>query len=333
MPSSRRTVLAGMSVVVLWASAFPAIRVAAPQLGVLGLSLVRLFVAAALLIVLAPILKVRWPARNDVVLILACGFFGMAAYQVLLNWGELYVPAGTASLIIAAAPLVSVGIAVGAFGERLTAIKLAGSAVAIAGVIIVSVSRSNFSASSAVWLLIAATVVQGIYHPLTKPLLRRYSGLEVATYAMAAGVLMLVPAVPFAWSALSTADAAAWWAAAYLGILPSALGFVLWGHVVARLPVATSTSLLYLVPPVAVLIAWAWLGEVPHPDELLGGAVVLLGVITLSRGDHLRRQIKDRRLSHNRRIRTVLDTQVDPVRFAHTPDLDSDATTKDCGRP
>jgi len=60
------------------------------------------------------------PAPRDVPLILLCAFFGMAAYQILLNWGELTVPAGTASLIVAAAPLVSVAIAAGLFGDRLT---------------------------------------------------------------------------------------------------------------------------------------------------------------------------------------------------------------------
>jgi len=45
----------------------------------------------------------------------------------------------------------------------------------------------------------------------------------------------------------------------------------------ANLPVATSTSLLYLVPPVAVFIACVWLGEIPHAGELLGGLVVIAG--------------------------------------------------------
>ena len=71
----------------------------------------------------------------------------------------------------------------------------------------------------------------------------------------------------------------------YLGLVPSALGFVLWGYAVARLPVATSTSVLYVVPVVAVVIAYVWLAEVPLPGELLGGIVVLIGVITLSHGD------------------------------------------------
>ncbi|MFD0392464.1 DMT family transporter [Streptomyces nogalater] len=64
-------------------------------------------------------------------------------------------------------------------------------------------------------------------------------------------------------------------AVVFLGLLPSALGFVIWGYAVARLPLAASTAALYLVPPVALLVSFVWLGEIPHPVELLGGAVVV----------------------------------------------------------
>lgn len=289
---SIRVVLAGLCVVLLWASAFPAIRVAAPELGVIGLSVARLVVAAAALLALAPFLKVRLPAARDIPLIVACAFLGMTAYQLLLNWGELGVPAGTASIIVAAAPLVSVGIAVVAFGERLSALAMVGSVVAIAGVALVCLARAGLSLSSSVWIVVAAMVVQGIYHPLTRPLLRRYSGLEVATYGMVFGTIMTLPVVPFGWERMLDAPASAWLAAVYLGLLPSALGFVLWGYAVARLPVATSTSLLYLVPPVAVLISWLWLWELPIVPELAGGVIVIAGVVVISQGDRLGRVLR-----------------------------------------
>ncbi len=290
--SNARTAAAGTVVVLAWASAFPAIRVAAPELGVVGLSLVRLVVAALALLLLASALGLRVPARRDLPLVIACGFFGMAAYQVLLNWGELHVPAGTASIIVAAAPLVSVAIAAGAFGERLSALKIAGSTVAIAGVVLVSTSRSNTSVTSTIWIVIAAAVVQGIYHPLTKPLLRRYTGLEVATYGMVVGVVLTVPFTSFGWTDLTSASAGAWWAAAYLGVVPSALGFVMWGYTVARVPVATSTSLLYLVPAAAIVIAYLWLGEKPILGELFGGLVVIAGVATVSLGDRVLTRVR-----------------------------------------
>ncbi|ALE05394.1 hypothetical protein AL755_07740 [Arthrobacter sp. ERGS1:01] len=285
---SAAPLLSGLAVVALWASAFPAIRVASPELGVIGLSFVRLVVAALALLALAPLMKVRLPQARDLPLILVCAFFGMTAYQLLLNWGELYVPAGTSSIIVASAPLVSAGIAAYFFKERLTRAKVAGSVLAVAGVALVCLARSGLSMSAAVWIVVAAMVVQGIYHPLTKPLLRKYTGMEVATYGMVFGTVMTLPFVPFGVDTVFAADAPAWLAAIYLGLFPSALGFVLWGFTVGRLSVSASTSLLYLVPPVAVLISFFWLGEIPVISELAGGCVVVAGVVLISQGDRFR---------------------------------------------
>jgi drug/metabolite transporter (DMT)-like permease len=281
--NTNRAVIAALVVVVLWASAFPAIQVAVPALGVVGLSFVRLAVAAAVLAVIAAALHTRMPRWRDAGWIIAAGFFGMTAYQLLLNQGELHVPAGTASIIVAAAPLVSVAVARLLFQEAVSRFTVIGSAIALAGVTLVCLARSGVSLSAAVWFVIGATIVQGIYHPLQRPLLRRYTGLEVASYTMIAGTIMTIPFVPAAWESLVHASAGGWFAAAYLGIAPSALGFVLWGYAVGRLPVAVSTSMLYLVPPVAVVISWIWLGQIPLLIELVGGIIVILGVIVISR--------------------------------------------------
>ncbi|MEU2223395.1 DMT family transporter [Streptomyces sp. NPDC018347] len=279
--SPRFLALAGT--VVLWASAFPAIRVGVAGLGLAALSFLRLAIAAVALVAVAPFARVRVPRRGDLPQIALCGLAGMTAYQVLLNWGEIHVEAGTASLLIAVAPVFSVLLGSVFLAERLTRNVLTGSVIALTGTAVVTLSDglSGFTAASLV--VLAAAVVQGVYHFATKPLLRRYTGLEVATYAMIAGTVFALPLVPATIRAAVHAPADALWAVVFLGLLPSALGFVIWGYAVARLPLAVSTGALYLVPPVALFVSFLWLGEVPHPVELLGGAVVVAGVVLINR--------------------------------------------------
>ncbi|MEU7041253.1 DMT family transporter [Streptomyces varsoviensis] len=282
-PSPRLLALAGT--VLLWASAFPAIRVGVDELGVAALSFLRLAVAAVALVVVAPFAGVRLPGRGDLPLIGLCGATGMTAYQTLLNWGEVHVEAGTASLLISAAPVFSVllGAVFLPESEPLTRSVLVGSVVAIGGCALVALAGGATGFSAGALVVVAAAVVQGVYHFATKPLLRRYTGLEVATYAMVAGTVLGLPLAPAAVRAAAHAPAGALAPAVFLGLLPSALGFVIWGYAVARLPLAVSTAALYLVPPVALAVSFVWLSEAPHPVELLGGAVTVLGVLLINR--------------------------------------------------
>ncbi|MFC8350772.1 DMT family transporter [Streptomyces sp. NPDC057280] len=279
--SPRFIALAGT--VVLWASAFPAIRVGVEGLGLAALSFLRLAVAAVALLVIAPFAGVRLPRKADLPLIILCGLSGMTAYQILLNWGEIHVEAGTASLLIAIAPVFSVLLAGVFLSEPLTRNVVVGSVIALAGTAVVTLAEGFAGFSLASLVVLAAAVVQGVYHFASKPLLRHYSGLEVATYAMLAGTVFALPLLPATVGAVTDASAGSLWAAVFLGLLPSALGFVIWGYAVARLPMAASTAALYLVPPVALLVSFVWLGETPHPLELLGGAVSVAGVVLINR--------------------------------------------------
>ena len=58
---------------------------------------------------------------------------------------------------------------------------------------------------------------------------------------------------------------------------------MLWAYAMARLDVGRVTLSLYLVPAAAIVISLAWLGQVPGPVELAGGAIALAGVILASR--------------------------------------------------
>jgi terminal-alkyne amino-acid exporter len=276
---------AAAGTVLLWASAFPAIAVAVRGLGPAGLAVARLAVASVALALAAPFLGVRRPRIRDLPLIALCGLAGMTGYQLLLNAGERVVPAGTASLLVATAPVYASVLAVGFLGERPGRRWWAGSAVALAGVAVIAVVPHThglgFGASALI--VLAAAVLQGIYHTASKPLLRRYTGFEVTAYAMWAGTAFILPWASSLLRALPHAGGGALACAAFLGLAPSAAAFVLWGYAMARMDVGRVTTSLYLVPAAAILISLVWLGQIPGPAELAGGAIALGGVMLAGR--------------------------------------------------
>jgi drug/metabolite transporter (DMT)-like permease len=247
------------------------------------LSLSRLLVAAVVLAGLARWSGVGRPPRAALGRLVVTGAAGMAAYQLLLNSGEVTVDAGTASLLVNTAPLFAAVLARSLLGERLAGRALAGLGVGFGGAALMVVGAGGgLGLTGGALLVLGAAVAQAVFFVVQKPLLVRHSAAEVTTWAMFAGCLLLLPLAPVtaeAWADLpdGTLPPAAG-ALAFLAVGASALGFTTWAYAQARMTVAGAAGTLYAVPPVAVGVAWLVLGETPSGLTVAGGAIALAGV-------------------------------------------------------
>ena len=285
-----RTWLAIAGVLLLWASAFAGIRagmrltpaggVGADGYGPGELALLRFGTASTVLGLYALATRMRLPKPAELPRIGLAGFLGISVYHVALNFGEVTVNAGAASLLIAAGPVFTALLSVVFLQERLTRIGWGGILLAFAGVSLITLSGGkgvHFTPGALLILLAAA--VAAVYSILSKQGLRRHAAIAFTSYTIWAGTLPLLIFLPGLIRQAHRAAPPATLAVIYLGIFPAAIAYVLWNLALARMPASLLSSFLYLSPVIASFIAWVWLGELPTRLTVLGGAIAIVGVV------------------------------------------------------
>ena len=223
---------------------------------------------------------------------IACGVLWFGAYNLLLNQAERTVDAGTAAMLVNTGP-VFVAVLSGLFlHEGFPRRLVVGCIIGFAGAATIGLTTSThgFQAGFGAVLCVAAALVYAGGVTAEKPLLSRNSALTVTWLACTVGAVVCLPFAPQLVHDLGRADPGtiAW--AVYLGLIPTAVGFSFWAYALARTSGGRMGIMGYLVPPVAILMGWVILGDVPPLLALARRCAVPRGV-AVTRGVGLPRSL------------------------------------------
>lgn len=281
--SSALIVAVYVTVALCWSGSWTFGKLGVTQVPPLELSTIRFAAAGVLMLAIA--LAVRAPLGLERFwLIIVAGFFGIFAYNALVFVGLTISPASDGALIVPTINPVLTVLFATFIGERLTANKIAGVAIATVGaaVVIGAATGLTFTGQRLLGdvLMLGGAAAWSAYATIGAITTRHGSPLGVTAVASLAGAAMLFPLgfLEHGYADVPSWPLTAWLDVAYLVVFATIVGFVLFYWAVRRFGAGMASMVSYLVPIFALVQAVLILGEHPAVLEIVGGAIILVGV-------------------------------------------------------
>jgi len=275
---------------VLWGGSFFFAKVALAELGPLLLVLLRVAIAAIALGLIARMLGHRIPSSPQ----LWKRFFILGAINnlipfSLLFWGQTHIGSGLASILTAIVPVFTVLVAHAATSdERITPAKSLGVGFGVLGVTVM-IGLDLHSGHDWLWLgAMLACLVAALCYALATVYGRSFRAcglppLIIAFGQVSATSVMMLPialAVEQPWQ-LAMPSTATIGAVLGLGLLSTALAYVLFFRILDRGGATNLSLVTFLIPISAIALSTALLGEQLHLSHVLGMLLIFVGLAVL----------------------------------------------------
>ena len=269
---------------VIWAINFVVVKYATHIFNPVAFTGLRVGTAAAFLVAFAFARGGFTLSRHDVVRLLSLGVIGNGLYQLFFIHGLARTRAGNAALIVGAAPAFIALVARARGLERVKRMTLAGIALSVLGVGLV-IAGSAASTNGQATILGAVLVFLGVlcwtvYTILLQPYTKRIDVIQLSAVTMVGGAVpLLIASMPALiatdWSSVGPGG---WLALFYSSVISMGVAYFFWYRGLRVLGPTRSAVYTNLQPIVALLVAWAFLGEIPTTFQGIGAVTIIAGV-------------------------------------------------------
>lgn len=283
MKSSHLLLLLGLNVgwaaVPTWATRLEG------QLGALEFVFLRYAIALAGLLAVWPWLPGRMPTGRDLIRTVLMGVTVFTVGHLLQVGGIQGSQASDASLLLALDPLISSLGAAAFLHERIPRRRWAGFGLAIVGVAVMSLGRSDRPLPGLVanLLIVLSFASESVWSVVGKPLIGRWGIAKVTGLALAAGTLtnglLLLPDAAAHAAAFARLSGEGWGVLVVMGLGLTAFGYSAWYLVIREAPVSVASMTIYLQPVVGTGLAVLLTGATLHLGHAWGSAAILAGLI------------------------------------------------------
>lgn len=272
-----------LALATIWGGSFTLIAFTLEDFPPATMSMIRLFLGAALLGAIAILMGERISlAGRTLLLLVLVGLFGNAIPFTLIAWGQQVVDAGLASILMGIMPIATLVLAhFFTDDEPLTKWKLIGVCVGLFGLIILvgpAVLGRLGDDGIRQFAILGAAISYGINAIITKSLLG-LPRMAAGACLVLAGALWLVP-IAFMLEDVSsiTPSFESVWAIVLLAIFPTALAALLMFKIIDRQGAGFFGQINLLVPLAGVFWAYLFLSEALEPRAALALLIILSGV-------------------------------------------------------
>jgi drug/metabolite transporter (DMT)-like permease len=224
---------------------------------------------------------------KDAPALVGLGVLGVIGNQLLFIVGLSMTTVAHGSVIAALAPLFVLLGATAIGLERITPRKLGGMLVAAGGIAVLQLGRRESSGSTFAGdlIMIASQVVFAAFTVFGKRVVGTFGTITVNAFAFMSGALLVLPFTIWSMSRLDLArvSSSAWLGILYMALFPSIAGYLIYSWALRYMPASQVSSVSYLQPVLATLLAVVFLREQPGAAFAGGAALVLGGVYVTER--------------------------------------------------